>query len=374
MSKSVLHVLHSIQYSGAEKMLYLAAHQFRASGIHLNALSTEEDIGDYVDVLESSGFKIYHLPRTKFLIFHLFKFYKLLRNGNFDIVHDHTEHYSFWYHMMARLAGVDVIVRTVHNVFLLEGAARVKRMFYRYMARKWFGVIYTSIGPSVQRIEQLHLNNPTVFIPNWIDREKYFPSFGVDKSIFRNKLNLSTSSDYIISVGACTDIKNHKDILQSVKILAENGFNVNYLHLGDGPTNSDEKNYAIELGIEDKVIFVGQVENVIDYLHSSDLFVMTSRFEGLPISMLESLSCGIPVVAYNSLGIIDLVSDGFNGLITESTPEKLAQGIMSLLKDKDQLSEMSLGAVKFIDENYDMKKSVDKFLNLYGIRQENDLH
>ena len=367
MNKSVLHVLHSIQYSGAEKMLYLAARQFQASGVCLNALSTDKDIGDYVDVLKSSGFKIYHLPMTKILFFHLIHFYKLLRKEHFNVVHDHTEHYSFWYLLIARMAGVDVIIRTVHSVFLLKGIARFKRMFYRYWARKCLGVIYTSIGPSVQRIEHLHLNNPTVYIPNWIDREKFFPALDVDKSIFRTKLNLNTSSDYIISVGACAEIKNHKDILQSVKILIERGLNVNYLHLGDGPTNTYEKNYAVELGIEDRVMFVGQVENVIDYLHSSDIFVMTSRVEGLPISMLESLSCGIPVVAYNSLGVIDLVCDGSNGLITDSTPEMLAQGIMSLLKDKDKLSEMSRGAVKFIDENYDMKRSVDKFLNLYGI-------
>ena len=138
-----------------------------------------------------------------------------------------------------------------------------------------------------------------------------------------------------------------------------------YLHVGDGLLNEQEKEIAKNLKIEDKVIFFGKTEKVRELLVASDIFIMTSHYEGLPISLLEAMSCGLPSVAFYANGVKDLIRDNHNGYLVEPDKVSFVRAIENLLSNKDILSSFSKNAIQIIESDYDMQKSLNSMVKLY---------
>jgi glycosyltransferase involved in cell wall biosynthesis len=363
--KKVLHILNDIQFSGAEVMLQLAAASFQQKGIQLHALSTGHEIGNYSEILSKSGYIIHHIPFGKSFSFFK-KLYQFLKKEQFDVVHLHTERGFLLYGIITRLAGVKSVVRTVHNVFIYRGLLRTKKILERMIARRLADVQFLSIGASVNEVEEKHLFNKTIIVPNWVDQHKFRPANDdMEKVALRAKLHIADNEFVIVSVGSCSEIKNHHDILRAVAKIYEHYPHILYLHVGKGDLHETEQAFATDLGIRDRVRFMGQLENIREILIASDVFVMSSRHEGLPISLLEALSCGVPSVAYNAHGIKDLVDDGENGFLTDCNYTSLVNAIMILMADQPLRKRMSEKALEKINLEYDMVKSLEKLVKLY---------
>ena len=104
--------------------------------------------------------------------------------------------------------------------------------------------------------------------------------------------------------------------------------------LGDGELREQMEEYALRLGVRDRVRFLGSQENVYLYLHDADVFVLPSRYEGMPMTVIEAMGTGLPIVASNVGGIPDMVEDGESGLLTTGAPEDVARCCAALLSDE----------------------------------------
>ncbi len=361
----ILHILDEIRYSGAEVMLKNSAHLFKDNNIELFALSTGKDIGVYSDKLIEAGFKIYHIPFRKTLQF--FKeIYKLLFTEKFEIVHIHAERAFFWYSVTAKLAGIKKIVRTVHSLYTFRGYLKLKRKLQRFVSSKFIGVKFISISSSVQKTEKEYFNNSTILIKNWIDDLNLKPARDISEKLnVRKNWGLSEDQIVIISVGNCSEIKNHSDIIRAIAELAPHDKNIIYLHIGEGEKAFMEVNLAHNLGIDNYVKFVGKVDNVRELLICSDIFVMSSYFEGIGVAALEAGSCGLPIVIYDSPGLKESVQNGYNGFITKQNFKDLSEGIKKLILNEKLRIILGKNSIKFVEENFNMADSVNKLINLY---------
>lgn len=364
--KRVVHILNELNYSGAEKMLMLAAPYLKEKGIELIILTTGVNIGDYSDILRQAGYQIYHIPWGGNPLLVFYKVYKFLIKEKPDVVHIHREHSFFWLILTAKIAGIKSIIRTIHNVFIFSGFLRFKRMIQRKISGGLMGARFLSIGESVHEVERKYYFNNTIIIPNWIDQKKFQPILNdKEKSSVRILFNVPQDSFVIISIGACTAIKNHEDIILSVNLVKKKFERIFYMHLGQGELNQHEQELVKKLSLEDNVKFYGQIENVRDALIASDLIIMPSQYEGLPISLLEAMSCGIPAVVYNVYGIKDLIKNDENGSVVDSNPESLARGILNLVNNVTLRKKLGEVAIQKVAEEYDMKKSIDKMVSIY---------
>jgi glycosyltransferase involved in cell wall biosynthesis len=107
--------------------------------------------------------------------------------------------------------------------------------------------------------------------------------------------------------------------------------------VGTGPLSSELANVAKELRIDDRVHFLGMRDDVYELLAGLDVFAMSSRFEGLPIALLEAMSAHLPVVATSVGGIPEVVTSGTTGiLVRPGDPAALAHAIQGLLDDPDR--------------------------------------
>lgn len=360
----ILHMLNSIEFSGAEVMLGTAAPYLIKEGFKLHALSSGKVKGSYVDKLKSSGFAIHHIPFSR-SVKYLVELLRFLTKEKFDIVHIHSERAFFWHALAARLAGVKKIIRTVHTVFKFKGFLRFKRILQRFIAKKGFGVIFTSIGPSVTVNERNFFFNSTIFISNWIDPVKFYPAKDEGKrSEAKSMMGVPEEAKVIVSVGSCTTVKNHDDIIIALAKVLEINEKIYYIHVGDGPLQEHEKNLAENLGVSGSINFVGNIENVREALIASDIFVMSSKYEGFGNSALEALSCGLPAVVYDVDGLRDIVIDGKNGVLVDPNPGALSKAIQELISSKENRKEMGSEAFNFVSRKYHIEDSLKKLIDL----------
>ncbi len=138
-----------------------------------------------------------------------------------------------------------------------------------------------------------------------------------------------------INVARFNPVKNHKLLIDAFLTVCQELNNVQLVLVGDGQEYDFIKQYVIEKGIKDKVVFTGYRENVIEWLEQSDVFVLSSYSEAFPVSVIEAIEVGLPIIATEVGGLPEAVTD--NGILVESNNEnELANAMLLLAKDEDR--------------------------------------
>jgi glycosyltransferase involved in cell wall biosynthesis len=138
--------------------------------------------------------------------------------------------------------------------------------------------------------------------------------------------------------------------------------------VGTGPKKEDLLKILTKMNIEDEVIFTGRVEpqKIHKYYQAADIFVLPSYTEGLPVSVLEAMACGLPVVATNVGGIPEIITDRVNGFIVPSKNEKeLIKKLAALTNNKDYREKFSQKSVEKINDEFNSGKKLKRLVDLY---------
>ncbi|WP_050855601.1 glycosyltransferase family 4 protein [Gillisia limnaea] len=138
-----------------------------------------------------------------------------------------------------------------------------------------------------------------------------------------------------------------------------------FLHIGSGSLEKVEKELAKSLGIEEKIYFLGVQKEIRDFLIASDLFVMTSKYEGLGIAAVEAMACKLPIILYDVSGLRDLISNDDNGYLIEPDFKALSDKIIESSNNFEKMKIKGENGLKFCLKNYSMNENVNKIINLY---------
>ena len=172
----------------------------------------------------------------------------------------------------------------------------------------------------------------------------------------------STLTINLINIGSFVPKKNQTFLLDILLELRERGVRANCLFLGDGPLKTEVQNRAKELGISNQCHFLGNVENVEQYLWQSDVYVHTAYYEPLGLVLLEAMAAGLPVITLDGGGNRDIMMNQKNGfLIEKQHPNVFANRILEVLQNKEIPNFNSKYAKQF-----DIQSYCDKLLSLYN--------
>lgn len=364
----VLHFLAELKFSGAEIMYVDAAPVFQQLGCELAVVNTLERLGEYAPFFEKAGYKVYHIPISQ----NYFgqwrerkKIMKLITDSKADVVHIHRSDLRWIVSYCAWRVGCRAVY-TTHNVFRSRWFTKPLHILQRWTADHWFGCTFQTISDSVEANERNYYHARTALIYNWYSNRRFFPARDGEKSEIRKSLGLPQDALVIVSVGGCSHIKRHHEAIKSMAEILKKNPNSFYLHLGEGQTLDEEKQLAESLGISGNVKFYGNQTDVRKFLIASDVYVMPSRFEGIPITTIEAMGTGIPTVLYNVPGLRDFNEGGVErSLLTEENPEALASAILRLYCDKKLSSEISERAKDFVDNKFGMQANATKIYQLY---------
>lgn len=169
----------------------------------------------------------------------------------------------------------------------------------------------------------------------------------------------------IISVGRLTHQKGFDMLCEVAKDVLNANTDWKWIILGDGEEKEKIHRKISEYGLDNKLILKGNVSNVEDYYKDSSLYVMTSRFEGLPMTLLEAKTYKLPIVSFNCLtGPAEIVKNNVNGyLVNPGNVEAMSNKLNILLKDENKLKEFSNNSQKDINK-FELKAIIDKWNKL----------
>lgn len=363
----VIHYLHELKFSGAEIMYVDAAPVFQKLGCELSVVNTANHLGEYAPFFEKAGYKVFHRPYPKGYL-KRWKYYRntilFLKKEKYDVVHIHSSALKLGMSYCAWRAGCKSIY-TFHAIFKSHWYSYLLHYWLRWCAKHVFGCIFQTISDSVYENEKKYYHNETIKIYNWYGSNRFYPAQSNEKQTIREKLGIPQNALVIISVGGCSPIKRHTDVIKAIPEIFKEYPNAIYLHLGEGVSLQEEKKLANQLGIAKQVHFCGNQKDVRKFLIASDIYIMTSQNEGISLTTIEAMACKIPAILYNVPGLRDFNKEMECSELIAEDYRLLAQTIIKLYKDKERQRFLAQNAKSFVDSHFYMETNAKMIFELY---------
>jgi len=233
----------------------------------------------------------------------------------------------FWGRLAARRVGVPVILSALHSTGWPDGVSRLNRMLTPITDS--FIAVAPSHGRFLIERQRFPAHKVTV-IPNGVDTQRFAPA--PDVAGIRRELELRPADPVVGIVAALRPEKNHELFLRVAQRVIQELSTTQFVVIGDGPCRDQLQQLAHDLNIAASVVFLGSRDDVPRLLAAMDVFALTSHIEANPLSILEAMSTGRPVVATNVGSIHETVADGETGfLVPLGDFERFAQRVLQIL-------------------------------------------
>ncbi len=275
--------------------------------------------------------------------------YRLIRRERPHIVHTHTAKAGFLGRLAARLAGVPVVVHTYHGHVLHGYYPPLTTWLLRRMEQALARVTDRLVAVSEEVKRELvayGVANPEkiTIVPLGFELKPLLESARYRGGL-RRELGLSNGAPLVGIVGRIFPIKNHRLFLDAAARVAAQDNAAGFVIVGDGVLRQKMEEHASALGIADRVIFTGWRRDLPRIYADLDVLVVSSNNEGTPVSAIEAMASGCPVVATRVGGLPDLIEEGETGyLVPSGDAQALAGGIQRLLRDREAARHMGQAA------------------------------
>ena len=348
----VLHIVNSLALGGLEKFVVDLTHQMDQVSHTVVCLT---DTGEFFNDIEGSTFFLKSPHKLSFS--NIFKLKKVIMNNSIDLVHTHNQGPQFYGSMAAKLTRTPIL-HTKHG----QNLSNYKRRNYMDMFSSCLTDIVVSVSCDAHKIciEKLKIpENKVVTILNGVNTNTY--------QKFKNKKQYTNDRPFVIgTVARLAEEKNQKCLLEACSILMKNSISFNLKIVGDGPLRKDLMFKTKCLGIDKFVEFEGVRRDIPTVMNSFDLFVLPSFTEGVSLTLLEAMSCELPIVATNVGGNSEVVIDGVTGtLVPTDNPVCLASAIMKYIKEPEICLRKGKAGRQRACESFSLSKTSSKYLEIY---------
>lgn len=293
-----------------------------------------------------------------------------------EIVHSHGPRAHFFAAPAARFAGRPAVVLSAHGSFMQftmgnegeMGAAsrRLKRFEYgtidRWAARFSNAVVAVS-QPTARDLMALSIPWEKIrVIHNGI--EEQHPR--EDSAVVRRALGLESDAKLVACIGRIAFHKGSADMVDAAIEVASEVTAARFVFAGDGPLEEELRSRVAAAGLQQKIIFTGIMDEVLGLIAASDLVVLPSLSEGLPLTLLEAAMLGRAMVATDVGGMPEVVRPGQTGyLVPPGSPRDLATSIRRLLLDDEERARMGKAARSLWREEFTAARMIDRMEELY---------
>lgn len=286
-----------------------------------------------------------------------------IRRGRYQIVHTHSSKAGVLGRWAARLAKTPVVVHTIHGFGFHPFQRALVQRCYQFLERRTSRITDGLIAVSQRDREtglRLGIGHPERYriIRYGIAREAFGRRTGTTSSL-RRMIGLDPDRPVVGTVACLKPQKAPLDFLRACRLIRQRVPEAQFVLIGDGVLRPQVERCRTRWGLQDALHLLGWRDDVPALLPALDVFVLASRWEGLPIACLEALAAGVPVVATAAGGTPELIEHGRNGwLVPVAQPERLAQAVVSLLRDPEARRGMSQAASGSLNGEYTVDRMV----------------
>jgi glycosyltransferase involved in cell wall biosynthesis len=349
--------------AGAERQLILLANGLRKRAWQVSVVALSGTGGPAASELAANGVQFLSLGMRKGVTDPRgwIRFHRWVRRQRPDIVHAHLPH-AAWVARWSRLAGpVRVMIDTLHS----SSTGSLGRKFgYRLSA--WLPDKVTAVSHAVA---EAHLTaamvgkHKLVVLPNGVDVEQWRPDAQVRAAVRRE---LELHDEFLwFAAGRLDPVKDYPTLLRAMVEVREPA---RLFIAGAGPLESELHRLSNHLGLQTRVKFVGFQPDVRRWMQAADGFVLSSRLEGLPMSLLEAAACAVPVVATDVPGTREAILDGQTGLLASAASASALRDAMNRMTQAQPHERNAMGqrARHFVVERFSLDSMLDQWEALYA--------
>ena len=352
----IAQIMPEFGLAGAEIMCENLTYELRNAGHEVVVVSMYDYHSAITDRLEAAGVEIRYLGKKPGLDpSMILKMYRVFRETGVQVVHTHR--YCAQYAMpAAMLAGVKHRVHTLHSVAPKENkrmARKLSRFFYHHC-----NLIPVSLSALVREsvVEEYKLKSEAIpMIFNGINLSKCFPKEGYARE----------GNFKILHIGRFSQEKNHVGLLTAFQKFHHNHPDSELWLIGDGPIRPDVEAFAKEQGLEQEVKFLGLQSNVYGFMHDADVFALTSNYEGMPMTLIEAMGTGMPIVATRVGGIPDMLDDD-SALLVPLDMDQVAEAFERYYRDEELRRNRGREAAKHA-VRFSAQAMAENYLKIYSM-------
>jgi glycosyltransferase involved in cell wall biosynthesis len=293
-------VFLAMPVGGAEDLAVQAAHALAPRGVETVFVCLREP-GVMGEELLAAGAPLHALPvagRRRFSRRGRRRLEEFLRDQKIDVVHSHTYHAHTYAVPAARAIGCPVLV---HHHKTLEKMKWHRWWTMRFLLRRAQGVLALSAATAGDLRRSFGLDQVRVrALPNAVDSSVFHPVPAEQKREQRRELGLPERGHLMVTVASLNEVKNHRLGLQALaRVVAGEtpGREVFWVIVGEGRERAGLEAERDQLGLRERVFFVGNQRPVSPWLQMADAFLFPSRWEGQSLALLQARACGLPILA-----------------------------------------------------------------------------
>jgi glycosyltransferase involved in cell wall biosynthesis len=358
-------------WGGAEVYLMQLLAGVRAAGLEPRVFCADRPDADaWIEELERRGYSVErYRPTKEFNPLGYFIARRLLKG--FELVHINKTHprNSLPAVVAARRSGARAVVATEHLALVPDSHYPMGRWMITFLVRCTNRLLDRTIAVSAlsrdMLIENYHIApDSIVAIRNGIDIARFDDDVGGDA--VRAELGFAPNDRVAILVGRFAARKGHSYAMRAMRLASVRVPDLRMIFAGDGELESELRVEAEELGVSDRVLFVGFRRDIPRLLAASDLLLLPSEDECLPLVILEAMSSRLPVIATDVGGISEAVDDGRTGiLVRPRDAEGLADAMVEVLGDRDRARAMGLEGRRKVEAEFSLEACSAAVFDVY---------
>ena len=360
----IFQIIFSLSSGGAERLVVNLSNEL-AKGHAVSIISVQklDDANSFYKNLISSGVSVIDLSNTRGITLKaVYQVFHLIRKNKPDIVHAHLNTIFFCFLPALFLSKNVNFFHTLHSLADKTVGFKFQKSINKYFYKKKITPIGISnlCGESFKKFYDL----PNIsIIENGVPEPKKSPLFPNVRLEFEEYRN-TKSTKIFVNVTRLSKEKNHELLISSFNELIKEGHDISLIIIGRSENRAYYDNLR-SISING-IYFLGEKSNPIDYLLNSNCFVLSSLWEGLPMTILEAMSCGLPTVSSPVGGIPDILREQYLGVLSKDLEIKnFKKSIIDFLnKGSDTYDKIKI--YKYFSANYSIKLCSEKHLNLYN--------
>jgi glycosyltransferase involved in cell wall biosynthesis len=367
--KVAFQVVPAFLAGGAERLVVHLAQALDRDRYQPICIAYDPPTGSHYEaMLQDAGIPLIFLYKRRPLdIRVLMRLHRLFRQYRPRIVHMHISGINYTYPLLL-IHRPPVQIYTIHSVaekdlhFRREGRL-IQRLAFRY---RWGRVVPVAISEVVRESFKKYYGYPDLpVIPNGIPVESYAPD-ATRRARWRQREGFPMEA---ILIAAVAGLRPEKNLALLIHAFAQLEYfrPLHLLLVGSGEQEAMLRRLAAQLGLSERVHFLGVRADIPDVLNACDLFALSSRWEGTPMAIMEAMASGLPVVSTAVGGVPELVQHGYTGFLVPPDEESaLRNALQQLVDDAALRHQMGLQALEYARAHFDIRQTARQYEALYA--------
>lgn len=361
----ILQLLDAMDIKGESILILQLARKLMINGHDVIVVSNGGSLLSELDKSQIRHIELEKYDNTQNNFFkHIFEVTKIIDREKPDIIHAHNDYFAFISAIAARVSNVRPKPNVIWSIHTIRSGME------HYVCDKYISTYFEALTAVSENIKEEIVKHgikkeQIIVLPNAIEIEEKLLSKEFRQE-FLKKYNLDNGVKIIGTVSRLDPLKGIQYLIKGFKRVKEELGDVFLVVCGSGDYKKELELIVHEMGLSENIIFTGFIRDRLNVINLFDIFVLPSSKEGLPISVLEALSIGVPVIATKVGGVPELIKNDDTGiLISPYSEDEVSSALFKILKNPELREKIARNGKKFVQEKFNFTNIYKKIEKLY---------